>query len=249
MGAGVAAYGVLARHYDRLMAGVPYRRWVNFIAAHARRLGSPRIVDLGCGTGTVAVQLAKRGYQVAGVDASSEMLALAAQRARREKVAVAWYQQGFRQFSLPADLVLCTCDGFNHILRPAALVAVLARIRRLLSPGGELVFDVNTPLKYRRVLGDNSFHFQYPDLSVVWDNQYRAPYNYAHLTLFEREGEGFKRRLATIRQRCYPVHSLLYYLYQCGYDVVSLCGDYRPGAGAAAARRLTIVARKSRRRN
>lgn len=248
MAEGVRAYDVLARHYDRLLA-VPYRRWIEFIAARARNLSAsqPRLVDLGCGSGTVAVGLARLGYAVAGVDRSSEMLAVAARRAREANVAVDWYQQDFARFPLEADLVCCTCDGFNHILRPARLVAVLARIRRQLAPRGELVFDVNSEYKYRQILADKSFHFQYPDLSVVWDNFYRAPYNQAQLTLFELSGKRFARSLVAINQRCYPLHSLLYYLYHTGFDVVGVYNDYRPGA-IARAKRLTIVARKGRRR-
>ncbi len=246
MAQGLAAYGVLARHYDRLLAAMPYRRWTDFIARQAKTLlvDTPRIVDLGCGTGRVAAGLARRGFAVTGVDSSSEMLAMAADRSRK----VAWLEQDYRQLNLAADLFCCTCDGLNHITRPADLTQLLVRLHRLLSDGGLLVFDVNTEKKYRRQLADNSFHFQYPDLHVVWDNSFQYPYNYARLTLFQSQGGGFIRHQAEIVQRCHPLKTLLYYLYQSGFDPVGLYNNYRSGADVAAASRLTVVARKGRRK-
>ncbi len=246
MAQSLGAYGVLARHYDRLLATMPYRRWIDFIALRARSLtvDNPRIVDLGCGTGRVAAGLAQRGFSVTGVDNSSEMLAMAAARCRD----VTWLEQDYRQLNLAADLFSCTCDGFNHITKPTELVAVLVRLHRLLSPGGLLIFDVNTEKKYRRQLADNSFHFQYPDFNVMWDNNFQDPYNYANLTLFQRQGGGFSRYQAEIVQRCYPLKTLLYYLYKAGFDPVGLYNNYRPGHDLTVARRLTVVARKGRRK-
>ena len=77
------AFGPVAPYYEALMAGVPYRFWVEYLerlwALHARK--PQEILDLACGTGTVSRLLVPRGYFVTGVDLSEGMLDVARRRA------------------------------------------------------------------------------------------------------------------------------------------------------------------------
>ena len=105
------------------------------------------MLDLACGTGSLTLELSKRGYEMIGVDASPDMLCAAQENARR---------RGRGAFSLPADGALdlygtvnaavCTLDSLNHITDPDTLREVLRRVSLFLEPGGLFVFDVNTPL-------------------------------------------------------------------------------------------------------
>ncbi|MCC2686883.1 MAG: methyltransferase type 12, partial [Paenibacillaceae bacterium] len=72
------AYGQFAYYYDRLMADHPYDEWIRYVKWCWDAYGKPEtVVDLGCGTGTLALMLAKRGCRVMGIDASEDMLAIA----------------------------------------------------------------------------------------------------------------------------------------------------------------------------
>ena len=77
------AYHALAQSYDRLTNDVDYDATVDFYYEILSREGlTPRTaVDLACGTGTVALRLAKKGLQVTAVDMSWEMLTVAQQKA------------------------------------------------------------------------------------------------------------------------------------------------------------------------
>ena len=70
------AYHALAKSYDRLTDDVDYHATVDLYYEILRREGlKPKTaVDLGCGTGSVAVLLAEKGMQVTAVDMSTEML-------------------------------------------------------------------------------------------------------------------------------------------------------------------------------
>jgi len=71
------------------------------------------ILDMGCGTGRHAVEFAKRGYRVTGVDISSGMLAEAKAAAREAKIKVKWIHSDATQFISDKlfDAALCLCEG------------------------------------------------------------------------------------------------------------------------------------------
>ena len=79
----MSSYDALAASYDALTVDVGYRRRADYLARQFRRSAAPveTVLDLACGTGTIACLLAERGYQVVAVDGSEEMLTQAARKA------------------------------------------------------------------------------------------------------------------------------------------------------------------------
>ena len=240
-------YARLARHYDLLMADLPYRRWISFIAAFARKIGpAPLIADAGCGTGTVALGLMQRGYSVLGWDRSPEMLARAAYKAREMGLSLPLWQGELASLPPRADLVISTCDGLNHLLSSGQVVDFFIRVRDCLAPGGGLLFDINSEYRYRRLLGSRVFSWERAGLDLVWRNRYVPPFNIADVDLYWRkEGDSWAKTSLTIRQRCYSLSSLVYYLEQAGFRLEGVWEDYRTRAIAPDTRRLTLAARKA----
>ncbi len=107
------------------------------VQALIRRLPPARALDLGCGTGTSSLALARAGWQVTGVDYAWRAIRLARRKAKQ-----AGLQVDFRNASVtrlkglagPFDLVLDI--GCFHGLDPAARAVSLAHLTRLLAPGG-----------------------------------------------------------------------------------------------------------------
>ena len=102
------AYHALAQSYDRLTNDVDYNATVDFYYEILNREGlAPRTaVDLACGTGSVALLLAKRGLQVTAVDMSWEMLTIAQQKAMEAQVYPQFVCQTLQTLHLPRGVDL-----------------------------------------------------------------------------------------------------------------------------------------------
>ena len=153
----MSAYGALAASYDGLMAGGAYRRRAAFLERRLKKSPIPveTVLDLGCGTGTIACLLAKKGYQVLAADGSEEMLTQAAAKAAGLERPPLFLHQAMPRLRLaqPADAVVSTLDSLNYLTAERDLKETFRHVRRWLKPGGLFLFDVNTPYKLRRMDG------------------------------------------------------------------------------------------------
>ena len=72
------AYSAFAAGYDRMMADVDYDGWANYIDGFLREAGAKSVLECACGTGSLTVRLARKGYAMTGADLSEDMAADAA---------------------------------------------------------------------------------------------------------------------------------------------------------------------------
>lgn len=131
------AYDLEDRGYD---ADVPLTE------QFARALGGP-LLDLACGTGTMALRLAAQGYQVTGVDIIPEMIKWASQKAAAQGVSVEWVVADARTFQLQKQFpfIYMLGNAFQHFLTRADHEALLARVWEHLSPAGSFLFVTRNP--------------------------------------------------------------------------------------------------------
>jgi SAM-dependent methyltransferase len=141
-------YDAIAALYDPWSRSVVED--VDFYLAEARGV-TPPVVELGVGTGRVAVPIAAEGIRVIGVDSSAGMLAVCRERAELAGVAE---RLDLRLGDLrrpPVDdsveLVICPFRSFLHLENEADRRAALSAVVSLLVPGGRLVFDVFAPAR------------------------------------------------------------------------------------------------------
>ena len=141
------SYTVLARCYDRLTADVDYEKWADYVERHFRKLKRPvrSVVELACGTGSLACLMARRGYSVTAVDLSPDMLTIAEQKCRGLDVMLSC--QDITRLVLPrqADAVICCLDSVNYVTRANDLRRAFRMVNYALTPGGLFLFDVKTP--------------------------------------------------------------------------------------------------------
>jgi SAM-dependent methyltransferase len=140
----LSAYDAIAELYDPWSASVTED--VAFYLEEARRAGGP-IVELGVGTGRIAIPLAADGARVIGVDSSRGMLDVCARRAALAGVDVDLRLGDLRKppVTEQVPLVIVPFRSYLHLHTDVDRRAALAAARELLVTGGRLVFDVFTP--------------------------------------------------------------------------------------------------------
>jgi SAM-dependent methyltransferase len=142
----MSAYDPIARLYDPWNAGVVED--ISFYVEEASA-ADDLVVELGVGTGRVAIPTAMAGVHVIGVDSSPGMLAVCARHARDAGVADLLDLRLGDLRRPPVDervlLVTCPFRAFLHLRDDAERLEALRAARELLRPGGRLVFDVFVP--------------------------------------------------------------------------------------------------------
>ncbi len=115
---------------------------VDFIEQEINFNRDLKILDIGCGTGRHAVELAKRGYTVTGVDLAESQLARAREKAEMENVRVNFQRADARNlaFSDEFDLVIMICEGGFSLMETDEMnYAILKNAYTALKKGGKLI--------------------------------------------------------------------------------------------------------------
>lgn len=142
-------YGVAARFYD-LAYGPLAPHDVPFYLALAQEHGGP-VLELGCGTGRVGIELARAGFDVLGLDLSGTMLAAYRAKLEREPAdvqrRVELVEASMADFELGRrfGLILAPFRAFQHLLTPTAQRGCLNYVRAHLADGGRYVHDAFNP--------------------------------------------------------------------------------------------------------
>ena len=245
-------YSVLAEVYDRLMADVDYPAFADFYErAFARYMAKkPSIVlDLGCGTGTLTTILARRGYDMIGIDASSEMLAHAAARADESGKNILYLAQDMRSFDLygTVDAVVCSLDCVNYLTQKEDVARCFSSVHTFLSEGGLFLFDVNTVWKFENIFADNAYILEDEGTFVGWQNAYNEKTKLCrfYLSFFlENEDGTWERYEEEQRERAYSDKTLTKLLAEAGFEVLDIYADTNGTPASDTDERHFFVCRK-----
>jgi SAM-dependent methyltransferase len=136
----------LARRYDANLAASPLASVdLRFVEEHFPPPG--RLIDLGCGTGRVAVAFARRGFRTVAVDLSEEMLRVVGEKAAGSGVTVDRVQANLVELDAlrdgAFDYAACLFSTLGMVTGARERWRVICHIHRLLRPGGRFVLHVH----------------------------------------------------------------------------------------------------------
>ena len=245
----MSAYEALASSYDALTYDIPYDGIVDFWELLCRRLRVPvkTVLDLACGTGSLSVRLAERGYSVIGADISPEMLTVASQKAQAPENPPFFICQPMQRLRLaePVDSVICCLDSINYLARPADCQRTFRRVCDALNSGGLFLFDINTPYKLRGLDGQVFMDDRGDSYCTWWaDFSEKTRLCTYGMDIFQREGELWRRSFEEHLEYAYEPEELSGYLRQAGFETVYVYGDRTFRRPKPDALRIYFAARK-----
>lgn len=247
-------YDILAPVYDRLNRQVDYFEWADYIEKcidrYSERKPHASVLDMGCGTGTMTLELARRGYDMTALDISEDMLAEADSLARSEGIEnILFLCEDMCAFELygTVDHIICCLDGINHITDREELLACFSLVNNYLNPGGLFIFDLNTPYKFRTMYADRDYVLE--DDGAICCQRIRLSKSgdrvTFYLTVFEENSDGsWERTDGVERERAYGLRAIRNALGECGLEPVSVSEGYGFEEPSAEALRWYIVAKK-----
>ncbi|MDD3164376.1 MAG: class I SAM-dependent methyltransferase [Oscillospiraceae bacterium] len=247
----MSAYGALAGSYDRLTSDVDYDGILTYLDSllQKEKKAPQTVLDLCCGTGSMAVRMAQRGWQVTGVDASEEMLTMATDKAAGlpDDLRPFFACQLAQKLRLPApvDLAICCLDSLNYLTKPADCEMAVRRVYQALKPGGLFVFDLNTPEKLR-AMDDQVFLDEDDDVYCVWRGSFDAKTKICTygMDLFQRDGNIWRRSLEEHEEYAYTIGQMTQYLAQAGFTGIKVYGDRSLKIPQAGQQRIYFTALK-----
>lgn len=246
------SYGVFSEFYDALTANVSYDTVAQVLSSLLTRYGKGRglLLDLACGTGSVSVRLAEKGYEVIGVDLSPEMLSEAQNKAYSAGQNILFLCQDMTALDLygTVDAAVCTLDGLCHLPDEDSLSATLQKVSLFMNPGGVFLFDVNSVYKHRAVLGNNTFVYDTDDVYCVWQNTLLPDGVTVQMDLdfFEPVSDAgdYVRQSERFTERAYPRETLEAMLKKAGFTVLDVFDGYSEKPAHDTSERLLFAVRK-----
>jgi SAM-dependent methyltransferase len=216
-------YDPFARVYNRHW-GADYRVEAAPIVARlllSRLRPGAAVLDVCCGTGQFTEDVRRRGYEVAGVDASGEMIRYAKQNAPGVDFTVA----DVREFSLGRrfDAALSVYESLNHVPDLEGLRMAFACIRGHLKPGAPFLFDLNREEAYV-LYWNNSDSIVEDDSVCIMRSEFdeeRGVGKY-DMTAFELVSGAWKRADFTLHQTCHDFSEVHDALFDAGFQDVTM---------------------------
>lgn len=202
-------YNNFAYVYDKLTLDIDYSKWADYVEGIIKKnkVRASMILELGCGTGSFGLEMAKRGYEMICLDLSADMLDCAAEKAAREGADILFLNQDMCSFELygTVDVIVCLLDSFNYMTSLPQVERLFKLVHNYLNPGGLFIFDVNTRYKFENILSDNIFYEIRDDVTYIWENEYNPKTKKARfdLTFFVKQNELYERFDETHYERAY----------------------------------------------
>lgn len=237
----------IANHYDDLMAGVPYRLWVDYLHGILKRIDfKPKtILDVACGTGNVSEILAKMGYEVMGVDIAADMIEVAKSKRSR----IAYHVQDMAELDLGEsrfDLAISLFDSLNYITDIERLAEGIKRVGVHVVEGGVFIFDINTDYALSHHFFDqaNITTERYP--KYIWNSSYDHSTRICTVNMtFEVLEDNMKRQFKEVHiQRGHSTEELTKMLIDAGFELIDIFHAYKFRKPTRRSDRIFFIARK-----
>ncbi len=248
------SYNIFSSVYDILTDNVDYQKIAEKICSllSLNGINGGLLLDLGCGTGTLSFLLEDKGFDIIGVDPSEDMLSVAIEKKYELNSNAMFLCQSGENLDLfgTIDCAVCTLDAVNHIDSLEKIKRAFSRVSLFMNMGGIFVFDINTPFKHEKILGNNTFVYDMDEVYCVWQNSFDKNKGKTHIDLDffikNEDDELFERYSEDFCEYSYKFEDIAEILDECGFELTNTFDDYGDNPVNAETQRITIVAKKTK---
>lgn len=247
-------YAADAEFYDAIHGG--FREDTGLWLSFAGRTDRP-VLEVGCGTGRIALELARAGHQVTGIDPSPAMLAIARRKAEDDAIDVelivgrvlelALEPERYGLVLLPLDVFLYCATGEEQVgtLRALGGSLVFNGLLAIDLPGPALQLDAASNGQQQLVFSGETEDGQPFDCWHLHEDDLASQTRYLRVT-YETTGEDglVRRRTATHELRYVYRYELEYLLDAAGLELADVYGDYDLGPLTNESERMVAIARR-----
>lgn len=215
-----------------------------------------QVLELGVGTGRLAIPLVQSGVRVVGIDNSPQMLAVLESKIKSQKLNdLSYYEQDMRSLSLKSkfNLILCPFCAFNFLLSAADQEKALFSISELLTKESRIVFDVLTVNTFSDSFQDGSLkHFDsyaLPSEEATIEIYTSSKFNqcnqiFSQERIFRKYTRGIliDERHIAMQNRLFFLGEFQLLLDKCGFKIINIYGDYNFAPFSQSSQSLIVVA-------
>ncbi len=247
------SYGIFSSVYDILTENVEYERIADRICSllHENSVDGGLLLDLGCGTGTLSFLLEQKGFDVIGIDASEDMLAVANEKKYDEDSSALFLCQKAEELDLYGTIncAVSSLDTFNHIDSIDKIEKAISLVSLFMEMNGIFIFDMNTPYKHKKVLGNNTFVYDMDEVYCVWQNSYdeNAERTDIDLDFFikNEDNEDYERYSENFSEYVYDLDKITDIIKKCGFTLLGTLDDYNKYTPSDTTERITFICKKT----
>ncbi|MBQ7924273.1 MAG: class I SAM-dependent methyltransferase [Clostridia bacterium] len=239
-----AAYTNLAGWFEYLNDDCDYENWSQYLILKLKEYPLRNGLDVGCGGGWFTRAFQKHGYQMTGMDVSSEMLDCAQEKALKTGIRSEYILGDITSKKPPKrfDFVTAINDCFNYIPK-SKMGKALKNIASALKVGGVLIFDISSQRKFEKKIANTVSADDREDITYLSFGKVEGDVATLEVTLFVKEKNGSYTRLdETHTQYIYTEEELLCALSESGFTVIAVEGHL--GEDKTESDRLCFIAQK-----
>ncbi|NRT70893.1 class I SAM-dependent DNA methyltransferase [Clostridium beijerinckii] len=226
------AYKEFANIYDELIyEDINYDKVADKIINICREnnLKFEDYLDLACGTGNVSINVAKYFKTVYAVDLSDDMLNVAFDKFKKNKIKAKVICQDMCELSLNKrfDLITSVLDSTNYITEDEDLLDYFSNVYEHLKENGIFIFDINSYYKLSTVLGNNIYTYSSEEIFYTWENSFEDDVLNMFLTFFVKtENELYKKFEEEHFERAYKESYIEDILKKCNFRIINKFSGY-----------------------
>lgn len=191
-------------------------------------------LDLACGTGNVGVRVGKYFKNMYAVDLSNDMLNIAFEKFKQNKIKAKVICQDMSELSLnhKFNLITSVLDSTNYITEEEDLFNYFKSVYDHLKDDGLFIFDINSHYKLSEIMGNNIYTYSSEDVFYTWENTFEDNILNMFLTFFvKNENNLYERFEEEHFEKAYKEKDIEDILNEIGFNILGkFCGysDLKP---------------------